>query len=102
VKDEYFQLLSEQNIDEEQPHWHSVKANISEDPRYKAIESSHRRKELFKEYVQQFHQVLHGQRFSCSLSECFCISIINLMLKKHMVKNQQTFGIILRGIYFSD
>lgn len=33
-----------------------MKANISEDSRYKAIERSHRRKELFKEYIQQFQQ----------------------------------------------
>ena len=64
MKDEYFQLLSEQDLDHEQAHWHTVKANISEDPRYKAIESSHRRKDLFKEYVQQFQQVLNGWRFS--------------------------------------
>ncbi|XP_028391047.1 transcription elongation regulator 1-like isoform X2 [Dendronephthya gigantea] len=56
VKEEYFKLLSEQDIKTEDPHWHTVKANICEDPRYKAIESSHRRKELFKEYIQQFQQ----------------------------------------------
>ncbi|CAB3982762.1 transcription elongation regulator 1-like, partial [Paramuricea clavata] len=57
VKEEYFQLVSEQSLGGGgQPHWHTIKANISEDPRYKAIESSHRRKELFKEYQQQFEQ----------------------------------------------
>ena len=52
----FFELLSEQELGGH-PHWHKVKATIGEDPRYKAIESSHRRKELFKEYIQQNSEV---------------------------------------------
>jgi hypothetical protein len=74
VKEEYFQLLSEQSLGG-QPHWHTIKANISEDPRYKAIESNHRRKELFKEYQQQFEQV-SVHEISCVIIEGFHLSVL--------------------------
>ena len=56
VKAAFFEMLSEQEM-KDHPHWHKVKAMILEDPRYKAIESSHRRKDLFKEYTQKHCKV---------------------------------------------
>lgn len=68
VKSAFFEMLSEQEM-EDHPHWHKVKAMILEDPRYKAIESSHRRKDLFKEYIQKHCEV---QCSRLSFSSFFC------------------------------
>ncbi|XP_046850381.1 transcription elongation regulator 1-like [Xenia sp. Carnegie-2017] len=57
AKQDYLQLLSEQQgLINKEAHWHTVKGKICDDPRYEAIGSSHRRKELFREYAEKLEQ----------------------------------------------
>ncbi|XP_068600139.1 transcription elongation regulator 1 [Brachionichthys hirsutus] len=52
VKLDFFDLLSDQHIDVGQ-RWSKVKERLETDPRYKAVESSALREELFKQYMEK-------------------------------------------------
>ncbi len=52
VKQDFFDLLSEQHIEGGQ-RWSKVKERLETDPRYKAVESSALREELFKQYMEK-------------------------------------------------
>ncbi|XP_020775722.2 transcription elongation regulator 1 [Boleophthalmus pectinirostris] len=52
VKQDFFDLLSEHHIEGNQ-RWSKVKDKMETDPRYKAVESSALREELFKQYVEK-------------------------------------------------
>lgn len=58
VKLDFFAMLreSEQSFAEDTP-WKKVKGQFDRDPRYKAVESSSRREEFFREHVKFSHQV---------------------------------------------
>lgn len=52
VKQDFFDLLSEQHIEGGQ-RWSKVKERLETDQRYKAVESSALREELFKQYMEK-------------------------------------------------
>ncbi|XP_053319619.1 transcription elongation regulator 1 [Spea bombifrons] len=52
VKTDFFDLLSGHHLDG-QSRWSKIKDKIESDPRYKAIEGSSTREELFKQYIEK-------------------------------------------------
>lgn len=62
MKQDFFDLLSEQHIEVGQ-RWSKVKDRLETDPRYKAVESSALREELFKQYMEKQAKV----RATCGL-----------------------------------
>ncbi|ROL50251.1 Transcription elongation regulator 1 [Anabarilius grahami] len=52
VKQDFFELLSDYHVDGQQ-RWSKVKEKMETDPRYKAVETSAVREELFKNYVER-------------------------------------------------
>lgn len=52
VKQDFFDLVSEQHIEGSQ-RWSKVKERLETDPRYKAVESSALREELFKQFMEK-------------------------------------------------
>ncbi|KAM9729052.1 transcription elongation regulator 1 isoform 5-T5 [Menidia menidia] len=52
VKQDFFELLSDQHI-EGNHRWSKVKERLETDPRYKAVDSSALREELFKQYMEK-------------------------------------------------
>ncbi|XP_016392541.1 transcription elongation regulator 1-like [Sinocyclocheilus rhinocerous] len=52
VKQDFFDLLSDHHVDVSQ-RWSKVKDKLETDPRYKAVESSAAREELYKQYVEK-------------------------------------------------
>ncbi|XP_020491217.1 transcription elongation regulator 1 isoform X2 [Labrus bergylta] len=52
VKQDFFDLVSEQHIEGSQ-RWSKVKERLETDPRYKAVESSALREELFKQFIEK-------------------------------------------------
>lgn len=59
VKQDFFELLSDQHIEAGQ-RWSKVKERLETDPRYKAVESSALREELFKQYMEKQAKVGTG------------------------------------------
>ncbi|MEE6479523.1 hypothetical protein FKM82_012273 [Ascaphus truei] len=56
VRIDFFDLLSSHHL-EGQSRWSKVKDKIESDPRYKAVESSSTREELFKQYIEKLAKV---------------------------------------------
>ncbi|XP_062867292.1 transcription elongation regulator 1 isoform X2 [Trichomycterus rosablanca] len=52
VKQDFFELLSDHHVDIQQ-RWSKVKDKLETDQRYKAVESSAAREELYKQYVEK-------------------------------------------------
>uniref|UniRef100_A0A673Y011 Transcription elongation regulator 1 n=1 Tax=Salmo trutta TaxID=8032 RepID=A0A673Y011_SALTR len=52
VKQDFFELLGDHHLDGGQ-RWSKVKDKLEGDPRYKAVESSNTREELYKQYVDK-------------------------------------------------
>uniref|UniRef100_A0A8C1VRI7 Transcription elongation regulator 1 n=1 Tax=Cyprinus carpio TaxID=7962 RepID=A0A8C1VRI7_CYPCA len=52
VKQDFFDLLSDHHVDVSQ-RWSKVKDKLETDPRYKAVESSAAREELYKQFVEK-------------------------------------------------
>ncbi|XP_051715591.1 transcription elongation regulator 1a isoform X2 [Ctenopharyngodon idella] len=52
VKQDFFELLTDYHVDGQQ-RWSKVKEKMETDPRYKAVETSAVREELFKNYVER-------------------------------------------------
>lgn len=51
------QLLKETTIIERNSRWSEIKKKIDSDPRYKAVESSSRREDWFRDYVKNIEEV---------------------------------------------
>jgi transcription elongation regulator 1 len=56
VKSDFFELLSEQKGISKKTHWSDCKKKIDQDARYKAVDSSTRREEWFKEYLRKLEE----------------------------------------------
>lgn len=56
LKADYIQLLKETDIDS-RSRWSETKKKIDSDPRYKAIDSSSRREDWFRDYVKTLEDV---------------------------------------------
>lgn len=52
VKQDFFDLLSDHHVDIQQ-RWSKVKDKLETDQRYKAVESSAAREELYRQYVEK-------------------------------------------------
>jgi transcription elongation regulator 1 len=50
-------MLKEEDKLTEKSQWRKVKGWFQKDPRYKAIESSSRKEELFNEYIKSLNRV---------------------------------------------
>lgn len=61
TKQDFFELLSDQHVEAGQ-RWSKVKERLETDPRYKAVESSALREELFKQYMEKQAKVGTGLR----------------------------------------
>ncbi|KAJ8266787.1 hypothetical protein GJAV_G00134690 [Gymnothorax javanicus] len=61
VKQDFFELLSEQRADGQQ-RWSKVKDRLEGDPRYRAVESSAQREELYKQYVEKLAKNLDSEK----------------------------------------
>ncbi|XP_072002240.1 transcription elongation regulator 1 isoform X1 [Engystomops pustulosus] len=61
VKLDFFDLLSNHHLDA-QSRWSKVKDKIEGDPRYKAVESSSAREELFKQYIEKIVKNLDTEK----------------------------------------
>ena len=53
IKDDFFAMLSEDNSLFPGLVWKSVKSSFRKDPRYKVVEGSSQREDLFKQYLEQ-------------------------------------------------
>lgn len=69
MKAEFLALLREQSSVSRGSRWSEVKKKIDSDPRYKAVESSSRREDWFRDYVRRLDDVsaLHFTVFTSSL-----------------------------------
>lgn len=79
VKQDFFDLLSEQHIEGGQ-RWSKVKERLETDPRYKAVESSALREELYKQYMEKQAKVgavLYRPERSCEVLVLVDKSITN-------------------------
>lgn len=75
---DFLAMLKESDIINKQSHWKKVKSKFDHDPRYKAVDSSSRREELFKEYLKELdkplvHPFLHTKNVKLIL---FCILFV--------------------------
>ena len=53
MKEDFLDMLKEGKVSlSDESQWKRVKASFSHDPRYKAVDSSSKREELFEEYIQ--------------------------------------------------
>lgn len=52
VRQDFFDLLSDQHVEGGQ-RWSKVKEKLETDPRYKAVDSSALREELYKQYMEK-------------------------------------------------
>lgn len=53
-------MLKEQTDLNERSQWKKVKSLFQKDPRYKVIESSSKREEVFNEYVKSLNRVCYN------------------------------------------
>ncbi|KAL7885723.1 hypothetical protein AOLI_G00060180 [Acnodon oligacanthus] len=61
VKQDFFELLSDHHVDGQQ-RWSKVKEKMETDPRYKAVETSAAREELFKSFVEKLTKNLNSEK----------------------------------------
>uniref|UniRef100_A0AAR2L013 Transcription elongation regulator 1 n=1 Tax=Pygocentrus nattereri TaxID=42514 RepID=A0AAR2L013_PYGNA len=61
VKQDFFELLSDHHVDGQQ-RWSKVKEKMETDPRYKAVETSAAREELFKSFVEKLTKSLNSEK----------------------------------------
>ncbi|KAM5173157.1 transcription elongation regulator 1 isoform 1-T1 [Mantella aurantiaca] len=61
VKTDFFELLANHHLDA-QSRWSKIKEKIEGDPRYKAVESSSTREELFKQYIEKLVKNLDTEK----------------------------------------
>lgn len=64
---DFFELLANHHLDS-QSRWSKVKDKVETDPRYKAVDSSSQREDLFKQYIEKIAKV-GGERWECG---CGC------------------------------
>lgn len=57
MKTNFMQLLKETSDIDRQSKWSDIKKKIDSDPRYKAVDSSSRREDWFKDYARTLEKV---------------------------------------------
>lgn len=71
---DFFELLANHHLDS-QSRWSKVKDKVETDPRYKAVDSSSQREDLFKQYIEKIAKVSreHWERGSgCAVGRLIC------------------------------
>lgn len=63
---DFFELLANHHLDS-QSRWSKVKDKVETDPRYKAVDSSSQREDLFKQYIEKIAKV--GRACGCGCAE---------------------------------
>lgn len=61
IKSDFFELLSNHHLDG-QSRWSKVKDKVESDPRYKAVDSSSMREDLFKQYIEKIAKNLDSEK----------------------------------------
>ncbi|XP_017456449.2 transcription elongation regulator 1 isoform X5 [Rattus norvegicus] len=61
IKSDFFELLSNHHLDS-QSRWSKVKDKVESDPRYKAVDSSSMREDLFKQYIEKIAKNLDSEK----------------------------------------
>ncbi|KYO20211.1 transcription elongation regulator 1 [Alligator mississippiensis] len=61
IKMDFFELLSNHHLDS-QSRWSKVKDKVETDPRYKAVDSSSQREDLFKQYIEKIAKNLDSEK----------------------------------------
>ena len=56
LKSDYIQMLKEMDLDKHS-RWSETKKKIDGESRYKAVESSSRREDWFRDYIKNLHEV---------------------------------------------
>lgn len=65
---DFFELLANHHLDS-QSRWSKVKDKVETDPRYKAVDSSSQREDLFKQYIEKIAKVcVWHWRCNCACS----------------------------------
>lgn len=57
LKVDFIQLLKDTSEIDRHSRWSDIKRKIDSDPRYKAVDSSSRREDWFKDYVRNLEEV---------------------------------------------
>ena len=57
LKSDFIQLLKETSEIDRHSRWSDIKRKIDSEPRYKAVDSSSRREDWFKDYVRNLEDV---------------------------------------------
>jgi len=71
MKADFFELLKETTELDRHSRWTDIKKKLDSDPRYKAVDSSTRREDWFKDYVRAIEKVNLenlSHRFSVTLN----------------------------------
>ena len=63
LKSDFIQLLKDTSDIDRHSRWSDVKRKIDSDPRYKAVDSSSRREDWFKDYVRNLEDVSISDSF---------------------------------------
>jgi len=58
VKADFLELLKGTSDLDRHSRWSDVKKKLDSDPRYKAVDSSTRREDLFKDYIRTIEKVI--------------------------------------------
>jgi len=58
VKADFLELLKETSDLDRHSRWSDVKKKLDSDPRYKAVDSSTRREDWFKDYIRTIEKVI--------------------------------------------
>ncbi|XP_065705102.1 transcription elongation regulator 1 isoform X6 [Patagioenas fasciata] len=61
IKMDFFELLANHHLDS-QSRWSKVKDKVEADPRYKAVDSSSQREDLFKQYIEKIAKNLDSEK----------------------------------------
>ncbi|KAG8128683.1 hypothetical protein E2320_015499 [Naja naja] len=61
IKMDFFELLSNHHLDS-QSRWSKVKDKVETDPRYKAVDSSSQREDLFKQYIEKIAKNVDSEK----------------------------------------
>jgi len=69
VKADFFELLKETTELDRHSRWTDIKKKLDEDPRYKAVDSSTRREDWFKDYVRAIEKVNLANLSRCSFRD---------------------------------
>lgn len=67
---DFFELLANHHLDS-QSRWSKVKDKVETDPRYKAVDSSSQREDLFKQYIEKIAKVSR-EHYHCAVGRLIC------------------------------